>query len=115
MPPVSHLHGAEGGVIGASASSLIAPSTRTEGRLAETLANSYRPPFPGPIVRPLIVVVGVIVLLMGVAWALQGAYVLPATFMRGPEWIATGSAVAVLGLIIALFGFRRPRSAEQVS
>lgn len=60
--------------------------------------------------RPLLVVVGIIVLLTGAAWALQGAYVLPATFMRGPEWIAIGSAVAIGGLVIALFGFRTPRS-----
>ena len=62
--------------------------------------------------RPLLVVVGIILFLTGAAWALQGAYVLPATFMRGPEWIAIGSAVAILGLVIALFGFRKPRSVE---
>lgn len=37
---------------------------------------------------------------MGSAWALQGAYVLPATFMRGPEWIAIGGAVALVGLFL---------------
>ncbi len=37
---------------------------------------------------------------MGVGWALQGAYIIPATFMRGPEWIAGGSALAVVGLLL---------------
>lgn len=48
--------------------------------------------------RPLLVVLGAILLLLGIVFALQGAGVLPATFMRGPEWIAIGSGVAVLGL-----------------
>jgi len=42
--------------------------------------------------RPIFVVLGLIVVLLGVAWALQGAYILPASFMRGPEWIAIGTA-----------------------
>jgi hypothetical protein len=50
--------------------------------------------------------VGIVVLLMGAVWALQGAYVLPATFMRGPEWIAIGAAVAAVGLVLTLLGFR---------
>ena len=83
--------------------------------LSKPLANAYRPRFLGPFVRPLIVVVGVIVLLTGLAWAAQGAYLLPATFMRGPEWIAIGLAVAVLGLVVVLFGVRKPRSVERTS
>ena len=55
----------------------------------------------------LAVILGVIVLLMGCAWALQGAYVLPATFMRGPSWVAIGGAVAVVGMTLAVFGWRR--------
>ena len=65
--------------------------------------------------RPLLVVVGVIVLLTGMAWAAQGAYLLPATVMRGPEWIAIGAAVAVVGLVLVLLGFRKPRSVERAS
>ncbi len=59
--------------------------------------------------RPLFVVVGVIVLLMGAVWALQGAYLLPATFMRGPSWVGIGAAVAAVGLVVALLGWRRPK------
>lgn len=43
---------------------------------------------------------------MGLAWALQGAWILPATFMRGPEWIAIGGVVAVVGFILILFSMR---------
>lgn len=57
--------------------------------------------------RPLYVVVGIIVSLMGAVWALQGAYLLPATFMRGPGWIGIGAAVAFAGLILAVLGWRR--------
>jgi len=56
--------------------------------------------------RPLYVVVGFIVFLLGVGWALQGAYFLPGTFMRGPEWVAIGGGVALLGLALALLGLR---------
>ena len=62
--------------------------------------------------RLVLVVVGVIVLLMGAGWALQGAYLLPATFMRGPEWIAIGAAVAVVGLLLALLGLRAKPAAK---
>src|SRR3989304_3624848 len=44
---------------------------------------------------------------MGGAWALQGAYLLPATFMRGPAWVGIGAAVALLGAVLAVFGWRR--------
>ncbi len=57
--------------------------------------------------RPVLVVLGAIVLLMGVVWALQGAWVLPATFMRGDAWIEIGLAVAALGLVLTAFGVRR--------
>lgn len=60
--------------------------------------------------KVLLLVVGTIVLFMGMAWALQGAYVLPATFMRGPEWVAIGAGVAAAGLGIVLLGIigRKP-------
>ena len=57
--------------------------------------------------RLILMVVGIIVLLMGAVWALQGAYLLPATFMRGPSWIGIGAAVAIIGLILTIFGWRQ--------
>ncbi len=43
---------------------------------------------------------------MGIAWALQGAWILPATFMRGPEWIAIGGALAAAGFVLIFFSMR---------
>ena len=34
--------------------------------------------------RLWLVVIGAVLMLMGITWALQGAYLIPATFMRGP-------------------------------
>jgi hypothetical protein len=47
--------------------------------------------------------------LMGTLWALQGAYLIPATFMRGYEWIGIGAAVAALGVALILVSFIRKR------
>jgi len=58
--------------------------------------------------RPIFIIVGAILALLGTAFALQGAYVIPATFMRGPEWIAIGSAVALGGMLLAVMGARKP-------
>ena len=56
--------------------------------------------------RPILVIPGVLILLMGVVFALQGAGVLPTTFMSGPIWIAIGSGVALIGLGLTAFGVR---------
>ena len=58
-------------------------------------------------VRRLVVAAGVVVILMGAVWALQGAYIIPATFMRGPSWIAIGSVVALVGLAVTILGLQR--------
>jgi len=58
--------------------------------------------------RPILVIIGIVLALLGTVWALQGAYVLPATFMQGPEWIAIGSAVALGGILLAVMGARKP-------
>ncbi len=60
----------------------------------------------------VLVAVGTIILLLGVAWGLQGAYVLPATFMRGQTWVGVGIAVAIVGLLIAFLGFRTASPAK---
>ena len=56
--------------------------------------------------RPAFVVVGIVVILMGTGWALQGAYIIPATFMRGPAWIGIGGGVVAIGLGLVWLGFR---------
>ncbi len=54
--------------------------------------------------RPVLFVPGVIVVLMGLVWALQGAGYLPTTFMVGPPWILIGAGVASLGVGVAAMG-----------
>lgn len=55
------------------------------------------------------IVLGAIALLLGTGFALQGAYILEATFMRGPAWIAIGTAIALVGAVLVFFGLRRKR------
>jgi hypothetical protein len=56
----------------------------------------------------LIVVVGLVILLSGVVWALQGLRLLPGTFMHGnPLWIGIGSATAMVGLLVTGYGLYR--------
>ena len=56
--------------------------------------------------RVALIVVGVILLLAGTTFALQGDNVIGgSSFMNGdPTWIYAGSALALLGLIIAIAG-----------
>jgi hypothetical protein len=59
--------------------------------------------------RTVAVVSGFVVFALGVAWALQGASILPATYMQGPAWIYTGGFVALVGIGIVFYGLRRKR------
>jgi len=57
--------------------------------------------------RLLIVVLGIVVLLMGSVWALQGAGYIPGSFMsNNPTWIWIGAPTAVAGLVIIFLGLR---------
>ena len=57
--------------------------------------------------RALLIGIGGIIFLMGAVFALQGAYVVPATFMRGQTWIGIGAAIAIVGLLAIFFGLRK--------
>ena len=60
--------------------------------------------------RSALVVVGVIALLVGGVFALQGANVLPGSFMTGSRtWLGIGLVVVVVGIVLLVFGLRRPR------
>ena len=53
-------------------------------------------------------VVGVIALLTGGVWILQGLGILPGSFMSGQRtWLLIGLVVAVIGLALVLTGVRR--------
>ena len=54
-------------------------------------------------------VVGVIGILVGGVWILQGTGMLPGSFMTGQRmWLYIGIIVAVVGLALAYNGIRRP-------
>lgn len=56
----------------------------------------------------VLLIVGLVVALMGTLWAMQGAYLIPATFMRGPDWIAIGLGVAAVGVAMVLIALGKP-------
>src|SRR3989442_5553090 len=57
--------------------------------------------------RIVLVVFGVLVLLAGSVWTLQGAGFIPGSFMsNNPTWIWFGTITAVVGLGVFAFGIR---------
>lgn len=57
--------------------------------------------------------VGVVLTIAGVIWALQGFGVIGGSFMSGDSvWAIIGPIVAAVGLILAVIGVRRARSAS---
>jgi hypothetical protein len=60
----------------------------------------------------LLVVVGGLLIIAGVIWALQGFGVIGGSFMSGDSvWAIIGPVAAVVGLVMAGAGWRRMRSA----
>jgi hypothetical protein len=56
---------------------------------------------------------GVVLTIAGVIWALQGFGVIGGSFMSGDSvWAIIGPIVAAAGLILAVIGIRRARSAS---
>lgn len=57
--------------------------------------------------RPILVVVGGLIVLMGIVFALQGVGVIPGSFMsNNPPWVLIGAATAAVGLVLAVVGIR---------
>ena len=55
---------------------------------------------------------GLVLIVAGLVWALQGFGVLGGSFMSGnSEWAIIGPVVAIAGLVAAFFGLRGVRSA----
>lgn len=58
--------------------------------------------------RGIMVVVGVIMLLLGAVWLLQGINILPGSFMTGQSfWALMGAILLVVGAALCFFGLRR--------
>jgi hypothetical protein len=54
-------------------------------------------------------ILGVIGILVGAVWILQGSGVIPGSFMTGQRmWLIIGIMVAIVGLALAYNGIRRP-------
>jgi hypothetical protein len=63
--------------------------------------------------KGLLIVVGVLVALAGVLFALQGLNVMGNTAMSGHTiWAVLGPVIAIAGLIVATIGVRQGRSAR---
>lgn len=59
--------------------------------------------------RTLSLGVGVLAVLTGAIWILQGAGVLAGSFMTGQRlWLVIGIVVALIGIGLAIGGLRRP-------
>lgn len=64
--------------------------------------------------RTVAKVIGVLMMLGGVVWILQGINLLPGSFMTGdPRWALRGAVMAVLGIgLFVLAGIRRPKPGD---
>lgn len=63
--------------------------------------------------RGILIAVGVVLVIAGAIWALQGFGVIGGSFMSGDSvWAIIGPIVAVAGLALIALGLRRARSAS---
>jgi hypothetical protein len=57
--------------------------------------------------RWVLIIIGLLVLIMGVIWALQGTNILPYGQMAGHRrWIVIGGGLGVIGIILIVLGAR---------
>ena len=53
-------------------------------------------------------IAGVLLILMGIVWILQGINVLPGSFMTGQrKWAVNGAIAAIVGIALLVFARRR--------
>jgi hypothetical protein len=58
--------------------------------------------------RWILVILGVLMVLMGIVWALQGANLLLGSPMTGnPFWLVVGIVIIVVGAALSFFAWRR--------
>lgn len=58
----------------------------------------------------VLVIIGLVAILLGVVWVLQGSGVLGGSFMSGsPTWLVIGAVVLVAGLLLILLAARGRR------
>ncbi len=60
------------------------------------------------ILRIILSIIGVLTVLMGVVWFLQGINVLPGSFMTGQtQWAIYGAMAVIIGLVLLVAANRR--------
>lgn len=58
---------------------------------------------------------GVVLIIAGALWGLQGFGVIGGSFMSGNSaWAVIGPVIAIIGLVMAVIGLRRARSAKSI-
>ncbi len=74
-----------------------------------TTLTSFTPPgFPETTMRIASNVFGVLCVLVGGVWILQGINVLPGSFMTGQtKWAIYGAITAAIGIVLLIWGNRR--------
>ena len=59
--------------------------------------------------RAVLTILGVLMILMGCVWTLQGFNILPGSFMTGDlKWAIYGSVLALAGIALVVWSRRRP-------
>jgi len=58
--------------------------------------------------KMIYIIIGVLLLLVGLVWFLQGINILPGSFMTGqPQWAIYGALAMLAGIGILVYGRRR--------
>ncbi len=61
--------------------------------------------------RIILIVVGALALIVGAVWVGQGSNLIPGSVMSGDRmWLTIGLVVGIVGIVLLVFGIRRPRS-----
>ncbi len=61
--------------------------------------------------RVFLSIVGVLLILAGIVWFLQGVNVLPGSFMTGnPQWAVNGGIAIIIGLGLLFWANRRKKT-----
>jgi hypothetical protein len=60
-------------------------------------------------VKLVLTIAGVVAVVLGCVWMLQGIGVLPGSFMTGQmQWAIYGAVLAVVGVVVIVWARRRP-------
>jgi uncharacterized membrane protein YdcZ (DUF606 family) len=61
--------------------------------------------------RWVLIIVGILVLALGIVWALQGTNILAGSQMSGHRrWIAIGGVLGIVGIVLVIVGARMKRA-----